>query len=268
MRGEPAPTGALRRAERAPEGAGVIGSQALSPGVRFAPTSCRRKLGPRRGPERSGPRSDRGVSRYAVAVSTLWKTYIQTVLRARPHFPKRHRFSPDRFSIVAESAILIVRGVRRPRSTGLSEKEVHVRLNDAVTSLLAWFAGVTVVIAAAPDLFAGNQGTCNGAVQCVSPYNCPPYTCCVSYLWKGCLVQSLPCTSCNERDNVCNGEGSHTCLCGNTAQSPCRTCYKPSLGGAPSVITCIVENCPNPSACETEWILPAPPNYYFTCACQ
>ncbi len=57
-----------------------------------------------------------------------------------------------------------------------------MRVNSIVRSLLAWIAGVTVVVAAAPDLFAGNQGTCNGAVQCVNPVNCPPYICCGSTL--------------------------------------------------------------------------------------
>ncbi|MCA9316830.1 MAG: hypothetical protein KDB73_15195 [Planctomycetes bacterium] len=147
---------------------------------------------------------------------------------------------------------------------------------NLVTTFLAWFAGVALVVIASPEVFAADQGGCNGAVECVSPYVCGSFYCCTATRWKGCTVQSLACppSSCSQVNNTCNGDGSHTCNCGSAPQSPCRLCYKPSEdAGVPGTVTCINEHCNGPGeVCNTDWVIgysPSPSGEYrYTCECQ
>lgn len=143
---------------------------------------------------------------------------------------------------------------------------------NLVTTCLSWFAGVALIVISAPTLFAANQGNCNGSVECLNPFFCPTGYCCSATRWKGCGVTGPGCVTCTQVNNVCNGPGSHTCICGDGPQSPCRLCYLPGPNsGVPGTTTCINESCGAPSFCNTDWIYPytgMPNGYRFTCECQ
>jgi hypothetical protein len=148
--------------------------------------------------------------------------------------------------------------------------------SNLLTTFLAWFAGVALVVIAAPDVFAADQGGCNGAVECGNPYICPTGYCCSYTRWKGCTVTSPACPpgTCFHQYDVCNGQGSRTCFCGGGPQSPCRLCYLPGAhSGVPGTVTCIVETCTGPNqVCNTDWVpgySPSPQGEYrYTCECQ